>query len=392
MAVKVKQHKGKWWVFIDHKGKRKAKCIGSKQAAQTAAQKIEAKLTLGDFSLLDEKLQRPFDEYFRNWLDTYVKAHCKERTYDLYEAAFRLYLLPAFGQKDIAAIAREEVKRLAYGMLAQGKGRGYVASVMVPLSEMFTHAIEDGHIDHNPCSKILRKTRKEEGEQRQKGKGSFLTCQELGVLLWTCQEHFPASYPFVSLLARTGLRVGEAVALQWSDIDYHGRFIDVQRTFSHGRLTTPKSGKGRRVDMSQQLTDTLKALLVERKKEALRQGWGEVPPRVFLSKEGAPLDQAHFYNRVWRRLLAKAGLRYIRIHDLRHTFASLLIQNGESLAYVKDQLGHHSIQITVDTYGHLVPGGNRQAVDKLDGLENATLRNPDATNALNTVSKRKQSA
>ena len=66
------------------------------------------------------------------------------------------------------------------------------------------------------------------------------------------------------------------------------------------------------------------------------------------------------------KALAKAGLRRVRIHDLRHTFASLLIQNGESLAYVKDQLGHHSIQITVDIYGHLVPGANREAVARLD--------------------------
>jgi integrase len=77
---------------------------------------------------------------------------------------------------------------------------------------------------------------------------------------------------------------------------------------------------------------------------------------------------------------------------VRHTFASLLIQQGESLAYVKEQLGHHSIQMTVDVYGHLVPGGNRQAVDKLDGLENATIRNPDATADLNTVSKRGRSS
>src|SRR5882724_11242184 len=123
MAVKVKQHKGKWWVFIDHKGKRKAKCVGSKQAAETAAKKIEAKLTLGDFSLLEEKKKRPFDVYFKNWLDTYVKAHCKERTYDLYAQRFRLYLLPHFGQKDINAIAREEVKTLAYTLLAQKKSR-----------------------------------------------------------------------------------------------------------------------------------------------------------------------------------------------------------------------------------------------------------------------------
>ncbi len=75
----------------------------------------------------------------------------------------------------------------------------------------------------------------------------------------------------------------------------------------------------------------------------------------------------------------------MRVHDLRHTFASLLIQQGESLAYVKDQMGHHSIKITVDTYGHLVSGGNRQAVDKLDGLENETIRNPDATGSVNST-------
>jgi len=68
------------------------------------------------------------------------------------------------------------------------------------------------------------------------------------------------------------------------------------------------------------------------------------------------------------KCLQKAGLRRIRFHECRHTFASLLIQNGESLAYVKEQLGHSSIKITVDTYGHLVPGANRQAVNRLPSL------------------------
>src|SRR5437762_6150246 len=76
--------------------------------------------------------------------------------------------------------------------------------------------------------------------------------------------------------------------------------------------------------------------------------------------------------------LAKAGLRRFRFHDLRHTFGSLLIQGGASLTYVKEQMGHASIQITADTYGHLVPGGNRSAVDRLDS---ATFRNPGATKA-----------
>ena len=67
-------------------------------------------------------------------------------------------------------------------------------------------------------------------------------------------------------------------------------------------------------------------------------------------------------------LLKQAGVRRVRFHDLRHTFASLLLQNGESPVYVKEQMGHSSIQITVDLYGHLIPGGNKQAVDRLDAV------------------------
>src|SRR5262249_47561948 len=114
-------------------------------------------------------------------------------------------------------------------------------------------------------------------------------------------------------------------------------------------------------------------------------GWGDMLPWVFVSRDGTPWDHGHFYPRVWQPLLKKAELPAIRIHDLRHTFASLLIQQGESLAYVKEQMGHHSIKMTVDTYGHLVSGGNRQAVDRLDSLETATIRNPDATSPENTV-------
>lgn len=79
-----------------------------------------------------------------------------------------------------------------------------------------------------------------------------------------------------------------------------------------------------------------------------------------------------FWQNVWRPLLRRSKLPYRKPHSLRHTYASLLIQNGESLAYIRDQLEHHSIKLTVDTYGHLVPGTNRAAVDRLD---DATGRN-----------------
>ncbi len=86
---------------------------------------------------------------------------------------------------------------------------------------------------------------------------------------------------------------------------------------------------------------------------------------MFRNKQGRPLYQNWSHLKLFR-LLKAAEVRQVRFHDLRHSFASLLLQNGESPVYVKDQMGHSSIQVTVDLYGHLIPGGNKQAVDRLN--------------------------
>jgi hypothetical protein len=88
--------------------------------------------------------------------------------------------------------------------------------------------------------------------------------------------------------------------------------------------------------------------------------------RVFSSPEGDILDPDNLYHRYFVPLLAASGIRKIRLHDLRHTFGSLLIQSGASIVYVKEQMGHSSIQVTVDTYGHLIPSANVAYVDRLD--------------------------
>ena len=181
MAVKVRKRKDKWWVYIDHNNKRKAKCIGDKRAALRVAEQIQAKLVLGEFEIADERDRRPFAEVFRHWLDTYAQAHCKASTVAGYETAFRVYLCPCFGHKEIADITREEVKTLAYEMLAQGKSRSYVKATLAPLSEMFNHAIEDGHLTANPALRILRRSRAEEGRQI----ATFLTRGDLGHFLDT---------------------------------------------------------------------------------------------------------------------------------------------------------------------------------------------------------------
>lgn len=366
MAVKVKHRKGKWWLFIDYNGRRKAKCVGtSKRAADAAAAKIAAKLALGEFDLdAKDKRRRPFDEYYTAWMDAYARSHCKASTCAEYDSVYRVHLLPQFGKRDIADIKREDVKALI-AIVAQGRTRGTVKRVLAPFREMFNHAVEDGHVLANPASNILRRTRLDAGTSRA---ADCLTREELTHLLSTFRAHEPESYALVLLLARTGMRLGEAVALQWDDVDWHGFFADVQRSYSKRRLSTPKSGRGRRVDLSNHLIEVLASRLVAAKRHALRTGTS-LAPWVFPGDDPAnPMDADNFRRRQWERTVKKARLRHLRLHALRHTYASLLIGQGESLAYVRDQLGHHSIQITVDTYGHLVPGGNRAAVNRLDDV------------------------
>ncbi|HYT58054.1 MAG TPA: tyrosine-type recombinase/integrase [Verrucomicrobiae bacterium] len=86
---------------------------------------------------------------------------------------------------------------------------------------------------------------------------------------------------------------------------------------------------------------------------------------LFTTPKRARLEPSNL-RKVFNKLLTDAKLRRVRFHDLRHTFATMLIEQGEGLAYVRDQMRHSSIKVTVDIYGHLVPGSNRQAVDKLD--------------------------
>ena len=136
--------------------------------------------------------------------------------------------------------------------------------------------------------------------------------------------------------------------------------------------------------MSLELAQTLKDLEIDRQLEKVTRQWKDLPPWVFCNENGGLLNPNHLRHRIFYGLLKKAGLRQVRFHDLRHSFASLLLQQGKSPVYVKEQLGHSSIQITVDCYGHLIPSGNKQAVDKLDTPTRPAdfreqIRNPRAT-------------
>jgi integrase len=128
--------------------------------------------------------------------------------------------------------------------------------------------------------------------------------------------------------------------------------------------------------MSDQLEAALKELLTARKRAAVRTG-SPAPLAFIFQRDGNPIEQNHI-RRIFKRVLTKAGIREMRIHDIRHTYASLLLSQGESPVYVKEQLGHQSIQITVDIYGHLIPSSNRGAVNRLDSPQPAATQTQPA--------------
>ena len=185
------------------------------------------------------------------------------------------------------------------------------------------------------------------------------------LLLETIKEIAPHHYPVFLLAISTGMRLGEILGLQTGDLDFNGHFLMVRRALVRKMIVSPKNGKSRRVDMSFQLEAILKKHVTDTKELTLKKGWKEIPETLFYNREGNPLDSDNLAQRCFHRYLEKSELRRVKFHSLRHSFASIHIANGESLAYIRDQLGHHSIQVTFDMYGHLVPGSNREAADRL---------------------------
>jgi integrase len=194
------------------------------------------------------------------------------------------------------------------------------------------------------------------------------------------EDERPGYYPFLLCLARTGIRLGEAVALEWRDVDFAARVLLIRRSRRKARVSEPKNGKARRVDISPQLAAALHTLKSIQDTEAIVHG-GPSPERVFSDHHGGSIQDDTFRQRVWAPLLKRAELRYRKPHTLRHTYASMLIEAGEPLTYIQQQLGHHSPAFTLKVYGHLLPRVGRRGVDVLDDSA-ATIRNPAATDLL----------
>jgi len=235
---------------------------------------------------------------------------------------------------------------------------------------VMNYAIDEDFIQTNPAKGALRGL---QIKNNKKGKSNPFNKAEVELLLAVVKEHYPDHYLFFLCAFRTGMRMGELSGLRWEDIDLENHRIKVQRSYKNGQVSPTKNDRIRFVDMSSMLVEELQAAVTARKTTHPAQGEGgaaigaENANYIFAHNGSLPIRQGSIRS-MWTRILKKAELPYRKFHDIRHTFASLLLSQGESPVYVKEQLGHSSIQITVDIYGHWIrTAENGRAVDKLDG-------------------------
>jgi integrase len=182
-----------------------------------------------------------------------------------------------------------------------------------------------------------------------------LTIEQVKNLLAVAKETQTTLYALYMLAVTTGMRQGELLGLKWADIDLEVGILRVQRTIFNGQVNAPKTSKSRR---SIKLAHTAIRALNEHPRTS---DW------VFSSRVGTSINVHNLHNRSWKPLLKAAGLPHTtRFHDLRHTCATLLLSKGVHPKIVQELLGHSSIQITLDTYSHVLPSMGDAGADAMD--------------------------
>jgi len=249
-------------------------------------------------------------DYAQTWMEANKAKGLKHTTLIRYQGILATHILPAFGFLPLNEVIRVKVKGLVATMGRDDLKPKTIKNVVLGLSAMYTDAIEDGHVQHNPAlkpSKLIQTPKR--GEQVQ----VFMHEEEYRILQ-TAQEHCPHYYSFILCLFRTGMRVGEAVALRPEDLDLHRPYVWVRRNFTAGELSnTPKSRQRRTVDLSSDLVTVLKEYLVVREAEAMlngqsSKGW------LFTTPHGEIIRSNNFRDRIWKPLLKATGVPYRWVH------------------------------------------------------------------------------
>jgi len=345
----------RWW-----EGSRRRQKSGFKSRTEADEALARVRTMLGDGTLVNRRRSSVgFDKAAEEWLDLHSKPNL--RSHEDNEERYKLHVKPFFGNAPLAAITAARVLELRAKL--QGKtrtiGKGEDAEerpmatrtinlVMALVRSILRFAVSNGHIPASPTDRIGR-GKLMLAVDKPKREPPIRSAQDVGRVLEEIRKigeetHRPVLHGLFATLAYTGLRRGEAMGLRWSDVDLERRLITVRRSYE-GRT---KSGKDRVVPIPAELVPILK-------QHRLADPWkGEL---VFPNEEGGTCFSKNSKpGKVLELALRRCGLPRIRVHDLRHVFASYFVMGGGDIFTLQRILGHSTPQITSDTYAHLAPG------------------------------------
>jgi len=376
MGVKIREKikgSGVYWVFVAQDGRRRSLKAGSYDVAEEVAKRLTIKLSDDPDSVFKqrEKPKPQFKKLSEEWLAK-IKKKAKDTTYNRYHQLLQDRVLPMVGSKRVDEIRKSHIA----DVIDKAHDEKLSVSTLGLIRTCFSGPLEIAAfrelIPANPTNGILKQLGYSRTKERNNGsaKVKFLTPEQVNSFMSISEEGWPDYHPFYEFLFMTGTRLGEALAVTWSDINWKEKTVSINKAFRI-ELGSTKTGAEREIDLPDVLISSLKSLQLERKKEALKTGT-KVPEIIFHNKERhMRQNQAR---RVFKRILEKAELPDHRLHDTRHSYASLMLKNGASLDYVKRMLGHADIAMTSNIYGHLMPNRDRTQVNLLG----ATILNPAA--------------
>lgn len=320
------------------------------------------------------KTRQTLAEYVEEWL-IMIKPTVRPATHYSYSRNLRLHVIPVIGSAPLAAIDAVTLDTLYAALLADGR-KDYKGGGLSPRSVYYIHtilhrafkdAVRKGRLARNPADAADPPKAAETGRPDS----VTWTAEQLRAFLESTRDnrHWAAYF----LLATTGMRRGEALGLRWRDLDLDEGSAEIRQTviaIKHkAEFGTPKTKKGkRRITLD---AGTVAALREHRKKQAAERllmgaGWTDLD-LVFCHVDGTLLHPERF-TRGFSEIVRRLGLPAIRLHDLRHGWATLALRAGIHPKVVQERLGHSNISITIDTYSHVVPGLHKAAAEDVAAL------------------------
>jgi integrase len=347
-------------------GKQRSKTCSKMHDAEDYLRKVVGDTRDGNYT---QVRPIPMSEVFDNWLENSLKLRKKQgllkpSTVKSYGSMVRIHLRPAFERcrsdrlspAIVGELERRMADRIEAGTMSPKSFNHLVALLHVILK--WSRKSAQGYLAHDPLVDVAR-LRPPKTERR------FLEPTEITALLDAAESPVDA---VLHLAVYSGLRRGELFGLQWGDLDEEMNQIRVRRSNYQCEITTPKTTHSvRTVDLPAPI---VKRLLDYREQYPAKKG-----DFIFRNGSGTPIDPDNWFTSVFVPTAIRAKLRsatapeadeqQVGLHTLRHTYASLLINQGESIKYVSKQLGHASIQLTADLYGHLFKETSVSAMNKL---------------------------